>query len=272
MASEGTIIRVTDYNNIRNKIVNILGVGSGSQGYGQTVRSSEVAVHSRVSVPQWDNLRFDIINIWKHQYGEIPTLPDVRNLNDPTNAGAIVRTNPTTAPYTRYDTVADQLIANRFALALNQSITRNGSSPSDLWTRSFTGTWSVQLSCTVTVTWPTADAARFFFNSGGEIRFNSSRTGGATTAQNTSWSTLLTSVGTKRFGAQLPSAGFTPLNGDECNQNFYRLTEYSYREFGPLLQHQLRTDQTPIVLAQALQTPQDRSTLWYFWLSGLMDI
>lgn len=222
MASEGTIIRLTDYNNIRNKINNIIGVGLVSLGYGQTVQSSQVPAHSRVTVSQWDNLRFDIVNIWKHQYGEIPSLPDVRNLNDPggNNEGAIIRANATTAPYTQYDTVADQLTTNRFALATNQSIIRNGESPSVPWTRSFIGSWSTQLSCTITVTWPTADAARFFFNSGSEIRFNSSRTGGANTTQNTSWETLLNSAGTNRFGAQLPSTGFTPLNG----QNFYRLT------------------------------------------------
>jgi hypothetical protein len=222
MATEGTIIRVTDYNNIRNKIVNILGVGSGSQGYGQPVRSSEVATHSRVRLPEWDNLRFDIINIWKHQYGEIPTLPDVRNFNDPggNNEGAVIRTDTTTAPYTRYDIVANQLLENRFALDLSQAITRNGSSPTDPWTRSRTVGWTTYLNCTVTVSWPTSEAARFFFNSGGEIRFTSSRTGGSTTPQNTSWTTLLTNVGTQRFGAQLPITGFTPLNG----QNFYRLT------------------------------------------------
>ena len=219
---EGIIIRVSDYNNLRTKVNNLLGTGTGPTGYGQPVRSIPVDQDSRVRVSQWDNLRYDIFNIWKHQFGTLPTIADVRNPLDPegNNAGGIVKASSTTAPYDQYDNFANILIANRFGIHSSQAITRNGSDPSTPWINTYTDAWTTKLSCTVTVTWPTVNDARFFFNSGSEIRFNSTRTGGATTPQNSSWSTLLTSAATLAFGGQLPDPGLTPLNG----QNYYRLT------------------------------------------------
>ena len=58
-----------------------------------------------------------------------------------------------------------------------------------------------------------ADHARYFFNSGGKIRFFSERTGGTASGQNTSWTSLLSSVGTVEFGANIPVI-----------ENFYTLT------------------------------------------------
>jgi hypothetical protein len=64
------------------------------------------------------------------------------------------------------------------------------------------------------VTFATANDARYFFNSGGKIRFTSSRTGGTTSPQNTQWTNLLnTTAGTINFGAQTPAT-----------VNFYTLT------------------------------------------------
>jgi hypothetical protein len=219
---EGIIIRVSDYNNLRTKVNDLLGVGTGATGYGQSVRSTPVDQDSRVRIIQWDNLRYDIFNIWKHQFGTLPTISDARNLLDPegNNAGGIIKASSTTAPYDQYDNFANILIANRFGIHSSQAITHNGPDPSTPWIKTYTGSWTTRLSCTVTVTWPTVNAARFFFNSGGEIRFNSIRAAGATTTQNTSWSTLLTSAGTLSFGGQLPNPGLAPANG----QNYYRLT------------------------------------------------
>jgi hypothetical protein len=219
---DGIIIRVVDYNNLRTKVNNLLGDGTGATGYGQTVRSQLVDENTRVRVLQWDNLRYDIFNIWKHQFGVLPTIADVRNPldNEGNNAGAIIKASSTTAPYDQYDNFANILIANRFGIHSSQAITRNGPDLSTPWIKTYTSAWTTKLSCTVTVTWATVNAARYFFNSGGEIRFNSSRTGGATTPQNSSWSTLLTGAATLAFGGQLPNPGFSPLNG----QNYYRLS------------------------------------------------
>jgi hypothetical protein len=70
------------------------------------------------------------------------------------------------------------------------------------------------------VQFTSAANARHFFNSGGEIRFNSSRTGSTTRAQDLAWTTLLSTAATKAFGGNKPTTGVGTLNGE----NFYRLT------------------------------------------------
>jgi hypothetical protein len=80
--------------------------------------------------------------------------------------------------------------------------------------------------CEVTATFANADLCRWFFNSGGQIRIQSSRIDGTSNAQNNDWSSLTTAAGMQAFGSQTPSAGFSPMNG----QNFYRLTN-SYQNF-----------------------------------------
>jgi hypothetical protein len=212
-------ILVTDYNNIRNKVVNVLGVGSGSSGYGQTVSSPLVSLSSRVTVNEYALLRNDIINAYRHIFGSSPALVA------PTE-GNLVRYNATgttpeqaTQPVVQYDRFADQIVTNRFLIHPSQAITTSkGSNSRNDWTGGF---WNDRLSCVITTTFTSSNAARFFFNSGGEIRFASTRTGGTTTRQqNISWSNLLNSAGTRAFGAQIPTSGFSPMNG----QNFYRLT------------------------------------------------
>ena len=216
----GIVISILHYNDLRTKIAELLGTGAGSLGYGQPVRSSPVDDNTRVRWLQWDNLRYDIFNAWKHQFGTLPTIADVRNSLDAQGAGNIVRASSTAAPYDQYNNFVNILTANSFGIHSSQAITRNGATPSTPWIKTYTSSWTTRLSCTVTVTWPTADAARFFFNSGGEIRFFSEQTGGAGTPQNTSWSTLLTGIGTLSFGGQLPGAGLSPANG----QNYHRLS------------------------------------------------
>jgi hypothetical protein len=210
---ESTKIRTVDYNAIRTKAINLLGSGSAGSGYGQTIKSAAVSQSSRVTVNEWANLRFDIVNIWKHQFGALPSI------NAPA-ANSIVRANTTNQPYKQYDNFVNILTANRFGIHSSQAITQNKASTSTVWPGVYGSTWTNTLFCTVTATWTSAANARYFFNSGGEIRFNSSRTGGSSTPQNSSWTTLLTSIGTRAFGANKPGQNTSPATG----QNWYRLT------------------------------------------------
>jgi hypothetical protein len=52
-------IREADYNSIRNKLASVIGTGSASFGWGQTVVSSAVDVSNPVSINEWGRLRFD---------------------------------------------------------------------------------------------------------------------------------------------------------------------------------------------------------------------
>jgi hypothetical protein len=209
------IITQAEYNNIRNKVISVVGTGAGTVGYGQPLRSSAVSEGNRVSINEWANLRFDIINAWVHQVGSAPSTVAVA-------VGNTIRFSAVDAPVTTYDALADNLITNRFSLGAGQSaVAVPESSPrSRTWSGTGGDIWNSSISCTIDVQWPSANAARFFFNSGGQIRITSSRAGGSGTTQNTQWTSILSSAGTQSFGGNNPGTGTSPMNG----QNWYRLT------------------------------------------------
>jgi len=215
-------IRAVDYNLIRNQVNLVLGTGIGNTGYGQLslVTSSTVSESNRVSISEWNRLKSDISTCWRHIY----------NTNPPAITDAIVnqlvRSNATNSPYTQYQSFANDITNNRFQTPPNNIVTNKGST-SQAWPGIFGQYWKTTLQCIVTVSWPTANDARYFFNSGGEIRFSSGRSGGTTTggtgtiaAQNNEWTNFLTNtVQTRAFGGNKPSTGSGSLTGG----NFYRL-------------------------------------------------
>ena len=69
MSGINTLIIASDYNTIQSKIATVMGSGSGTVGYGQTVSSSQVGQYDKISVSQWNNLRDDIIRARQHQTG-----------------------------------------------------------------------------------------------------------------------------------------------------------------------------------------------------------
>lgn len=193
----GDIISASDYTGIRNKIIRIMGTGDGSRGYGQSIQSSSVSSGNIVTKAQWDALRWDIYNALFHQTGTTPSIIQVE-------ANSVIRYG-NTHPNTQYDTLSNTADTNRFDLGTGQFSVEAGG------TATRTASWATQLEAVVTVTFATAEDARFFFNSGGKIRFTSSRTGGASSDQNASWSALLSSIGTQAFGAVTPAVNFYNL-------------------------------------------------------------
>jgi len=214
-------IRIPDYNNIRNKIVGVLGTGSGNSGYGQPIRSSAVTDGTKVTVNEWGNLRFDIINAYVHIFGTTPTMVIPAEGNQVRYSNTFVPdTGASDAPITQYDTYCDQIINNRFSVGTGQSATVALPTSSTTWPGIYGSAWNSRLQATVTASWSSSEAARLFFNSGGEFRFTSSRTGGSSTTQNTSWTSILSSAGTRAFGANKPGTGTTPSDA----ANFFRCT------------------------------------------------
>jgi hypothetical protein len=221
MSAVNALVRAEDYNNIRTKVVNVLGPGSGTSGWGQPVASSAVSTGiptgtaTRISIQEYAALTTDINNAHRHIFGTLPTLPVATE-------NALVRFNTTTEPINRFNTFADQIVANRFTAGPGRQQVIEKGTVTATWPSATYGTfWNSQLNCLVSVEFTTATQARYFFNSGGEIRFFSQRTGGTSgRAQNNAWSTLLSNSGTRAWGGNIPSAGTTPSNG----ANYYRLT------------------------------------------------
>lgn len=210
MAS-GDIISATDYNTIQTKINSVIGTGSGSFGYGQTVNSSQVAAGNTVTKTQWDALRYDVVNALLHQTGVGPTIATV-------NVGDVIRYGAAN-PNFQYNTLADTATSNRFNIGSGRFFTQV------LQTTSRTASWTTAVSTTATVTFNTAEQARFFFNSGGKVRFTSSRSGGSSSSQNNSWSNVLTTAGTQAFSASGTSVNFYNLTS--TYQTYYLVSSSS---------------------------------------------
>jgi hypothetical protein len=191
-----------DFNTLRNKIIEVVGTGTASFGYGQDIKSVAVSAPEIITKAQWDGLRFDLVNILIHQNGVTPSLIEVAR-------GDVVGEDAGD-PLRSYDRAVDTARSNRFLLAAGQSTVTAVS------TKTFSSAWSSSASMTAQLNFGSSDAARYFFNSGGKIRFSSSRSGGAATSQNNAWTNILGTSGTVEFGASTTNLGFYTL------RNFYQ--------------------------------------------------
>ena len=215
-AVNSTIVQ-TDYNSIRNKVIAVLGNGSGTSGYGQQARivSTAVAEGTKVSINEWANLRFDIINAYKHINGSNPVTAVVAEGNTIRYTSSFTPdTGAADVPQKQYDDWANDITNTRFTVAAGESAT------TAVTTSSRTTAWVSQCECVIQLYWSNANDARYWFNSGGKIRISASRSGGVGTAQNTSWTSLLSAAGTQSFGGAVPSTGTTPNDGT----NWYKTT------------------------------------------------
>jgi hypothetical protein len=167
------LIQVADFENIRNKMVLVM--GTGSTGYGQTnlVSVPEVA-DSPIDELNMDNFREDLLRARQHQTGVTESLTNV-DLN----------TTVSETVFAEYDTMADLVTTNNRVCADNQRSLEAGISST------FISSWNGILYHQVTVSFTTALQARYFFNAGGQIRFSASRTGTASNTKDTEWTNML---------------------------------------------------------------------------------
>jgi hypothetical protein len=173
----------SDYNSTRAKVQQLLSTGSGSFGYGQSLNSSIVSQGNDITAAQWQALRSDIVNIILHQSGSIPSsLAEIKR-------GDLIQL----LTLTRFNEILDDAISSRFNIGSNRLTIALGTSESR------TGSWTLQSQCTVTVSFSNSNQARHFFNSGGKLRFTSSRTGGTSSAQNNAWTNILLAAGPYEF-------------------------------------------------------------------------
>lgn len=196
-AGTGSIIEAIDYNAIRNKILAIMGPGSGQSGYGQILLSTPVATGNQVTKEQWDALRFDILNARVHQDGVTPSIVEAVR-GQPIRYGA-------GHPNTQYSLQADTATINKFNVGTGQFVVDSGVSQTRITS------WQNSLTATATITFSSADRARWFFNSGGRLRISANRTGGSSSLQNSSWSSILDTAGILTVGATNSTLNFWNL-------------------------------------------------------------
>jgi len=177
--SVGGLIQATDYNgfaaNTTNGNVNaIWGAGLGNYGYGQSTTLSTVSAGGTVTATQWADLVNRISSIGSH-----------------TGVTITSRTAPVAGnTITILNNVATDL-TNLYASRANASTSGATITPA-------TGTWwqatntpnaAWTITTTHTITFANAAAARYFFNSGGLIKWDVAKTSTGTEAD-TEWNDL----------------------------------------------------------------------------------
>ena len=206
-------ILASDINTIRQKIADVLGTGATTFGYGQAVFSTPTTSGTIIRKTQWDAVRYDIVNSYIHQTGNIPSAITV-STQDVINDDA-------SGAYQNYDYFADVLRNNRFDIATGQFAI------SAIDTKTTSSTWSTNASTELTINFSSAVEGRYFFNSGGAIRISCTLAGG-TSSQANAWTNLLDAVGEQDFvGDLIASNGYYTLT-DSYQTYFSRAASTPY--------------------------------------------
>jgi hypothetical protein len=179
--SLGGLIQATDYNGFADTTaggnVNVIwGTGTSDAGYGQSTTLATVSPGGTVTATQWAGLVNRISSIASHQGTSITarTAPVAGNV---ISVLAAVQTDLNNCYTNRGNAAASGTqFTGWTGTSSKTSATGSGSTP---WTITFTHT----------VTWSSANAARYFFNAGGRIKWETSKTADATEAD-TEWNDL----------------------------------------------------------------------------------
>ena len=162
--TSGSLIEAADYNGFVNTnsshINEIWATGTGDRGYGQSALAT-VAAGSTVTAAQWASLVNTVASIANHQNTTITAraAPVAGNIID---ILAAVNTDITNCE------------TNRLNAAANGTQFTGWTGTSAKTAATSAGAWTITF--THTITWASADAARYFFNAGGRIKIDFSKT------------------------------------------------------------------------------------------------
>lgn len=205
-------ITLSDFNSRQSRVANILGNGTGQSGYGQTLESTQLA-SQKIKASDYTKLIQDISKCNLHQVGSPVSSPTfaqgqkIKNSDFVALDAAIllIETNKMA-----YAPASRTVVANAYEVT-TPTTWGNGSTSS--------------ITAEISMTWPSYDKARHFFNSGGAITLTLSHNSTATT-HDSSWQTALNSIGTITLSALTSTKSGT--NGTVITNGFYNLgTSYS---------------------------------------------
>jgi len=215
----GGKIRASDYNGFADDINEIVGIGAGDSGYGQNqLVIPHVSAGTKINASHMQLLLTALKFAGQHQGTSINSPEDTNDPGFPT-AGQIVKLLPN----------LELDITNVRANKLNFDIAymtaeSNKISSSKTFDPPGAGaiyTWNANVNYEVSVIFPDEDARRHFFNTGGELRLDTSLTNvDASHKQSVDWSTMFSNIGIVKLthnlteatgGVGTPSGGFTSL-------------------------------------------------------------
>ena len=197
--SSGGLIQAVDYNGFASStsganVNDIWGTGSGDKGWGQTALGT-VSAAGTVTATQWA----DLVN-------------RISSMGSQTGTTITARSAPTAGQtisvLSAINTDLTNITANRgFAPSVGTtSSTWTGSSAKTVATGAAAGGWIITF--THTVTFGSADQARYFWNAGGLIRLDMSKTSTGTD-KDPDWNTFVGQVGTIWLSGRVNSAAQT---------------------------------------------------------------
>ena len=178
--SSGGLIQAVDYNGFVSTTAgaNVNGIwatGATDKGYGQTALAT-VAAAGSITAAQWASLVNTISSMASHQ-GTTITARTAPVAGNTISILAALNTDLTTLTTNRGNAVVTgSLFTGWTGTSSKTSATGSGSTA---WTITFTHT----------ITWASAAAARYFFNAGGRIKWETSKTADSTAAD-TEWNDL----------------------------------------------------------------------------------
>lgn len=206
------IIEGQDIIDLEEEIDKVLGVGTGHVGYGQTSRRTHVTGET-IDHDHLDNAMAMLNKIRTHQMG----------LGNDFSSDFIYPAQGQPVAYEsikRLYELAEEALRDSLLYHFT-SMTVTGTVHTSNRGRS----WGPRttISTELDIVWPSEDQARWFFNSGGEIRLQTEHPVVSTTA-NRSWNTTLNKVGTLRFAA-IDSKGTNTAGVLKKTMGYYSLTD-----------------------------------------------
>lgn len=193
----GGLIQALDYNGFATtntpNVNNIWSVGSGNSGYGQPVITS-VAAGAPILGTEFFNLVQSVQKSASHQGTALGTWRQVSP-----SSGGIILFEPN--------------LANNINLINTNRLNAASQGSTSTTTATSTTSWNSYLTATFTVTFSSANAARYYFNAGGQIGFNFSHPAG--TGANATINTICTNTGSIWLSS--PTSGTATLSGVSYN-------------------------------------------------------
>jgi hypothetical protein len=198
-------------NNLQSRIALILGPGSGTSGYGQTVVSSQVNNTSdTVEASDLNNIYTDMVKARIHQVGvnETGIRQVIANLNSiaeetstQINSGGSSSNDAegTFKGIADYEGLMNSIEGDKLLLHSSQSALE----PKITSTRS--ATWNGLIYHKFTATFNGSEERRHFFNAGGEIRLSANNSS-ASTPKGYDWAALCNEIGTIKFSSEITSS------------------------------------------------------------------
>jgi len=225
----GDSITAADYNSLQSRVQQVLGQGSQTFGYGQQVESRQVSGPTATGEPDatnitaedFNNIRDDISRIFVHQTGttldvnlfkgtgsqedNFPNADQADVIGAEQSATDVTVDDSDNYIYVDADEskgfnnlveIVSQIEAEQNRFTINS--TQRALQVLEIDRR--TNSWNGSIQSEIDVTFTDSNQRRYFFNAGGQIRFQGIVTDIANIPRNETWNSLIENPGEIQFG------------------------------------------------------------------------